>query len=516
MTTRKSVATAVAAGMALTCVGLASVQASSHKEAPFITELPKVDNTDVYAFRSYESGREDYVTLIANFIPFQDPFGGPNFYALDEDALYEIKIDNDGDALEDMTFQFRFDNEFRNLAVPAGTGTDGQPVENPVAVINIGPIDEPADANLNRIERYTIDVKRGHRGRNSHPVTNAHTGGHTFIKPVSNIGQKSIPDYQAYAQQHMYTVAIPGCDMYGRAFVGQRREGFFINISEIFDLINIPPGEIIGARTAAENILDAKNVTSLALEVPTHCLVDEDPVIGVFATASLPKNRMLKDNPTLDEPEKTRGPYVQVSRLGNPLVNEVVIGNPDKNLFNASEPVNDVENFGNYVLFPTLPVLVNQLFGFTIPDTPRTDLLQAFVTGIPGLTKPANVNLETLEGAGEMMRLNTGIPPNPSAVVGNLGFLECDLAGFPNGRRPIDDVVDIELTAAEGAITPANPNGLQTCDLSGGVENATVVNMGSVVTDGAAGSPDLFLDAFPYLGTPLPGSPIEAIAPGNG
>jgi hypothetical protein len=363
-------------------------------------------------------------------------------------------------------------------------------------------------------------TRGGRRSGTVAAVTDANSGDTQFIKPVDNIGQKSIPDYETYANQHIYDVNIPGCDVPGsRLFVGQRREGFYINLGEIFDLINIPPEELLGGRDAGENIIDDKNVTTFALEVPIQCLVaGNEPVIGAWATASLPQARVLDPIPD-DEYEATveGGAWTQVSRLGSRLVNEVVIGLPDKNLFNASQPANDVTNFATYVTNPSLPVLANLLFGVEVPATPRLDLVQAFVTGVPGLTNPANVNLDTLAGAGEMLRLNTSVPVTPIGSQSDLGFLDCDLGGFPNGRRPIDDVVDIELTVALGAITPENPNGLQTCDVTD-PPNPEVVNPGAVVTDGAslANAGDLFIDTFPYLGTPRPGSPAEASEPNGG
>ena len=449
--------------------------------------------------------------MLANFIPFQDPYGGPNFYPFDEDALYEINIDNDGDAVEDITYQFQFDNKYRNATVPTGPGLDGAETSTAVAVINTGTIEMPADADLNRVDTYTVKVARD-GAENGKSVVDANSGKRTFIKPIANIGQKSIADYAAYAHQHVYDVTLPGCHTPARLFVGQRREGFFINVGEIFDLINLDP---LGSRDSGVNILDGKNINTVALEVPTKCLVaGDEPVIGTWATASLPETRTLIPDPTVDKPEQTSGDFVQVSRLGSPLVNEVVIGVPDKNLFNASEPQDDVAQFAGYVTNPTLPVLANALFGTAIPATPRVDLVQAFVTGIPGLTQPANVDLETFEGAGEMLRLNTAVPVTPLGSQQDLGFLACDLAGFPNGRRPMDDVVDIELSAALGAVSADNPNALQTCDVSD-PNNPQIVNEGAVVNDGAslANAGDLFMDAFPYLGTPLPGSPSEASEP---
>ncbi len=492
-----------------------SAQASSYRETPFITELPKVDNTDLYVFRSYEGGREDFVALISNWQPFQDSYDGPNYFALDENALYEIQIDNNGNSVEGITFQF--DNTFRNLAVPSNT--QGEPVNNAVPIINIGTIETPADTQLNWVERYTVNVVRGdRRSGNSQSVNNAASSGARFIKPVDNIGQKSIPDYEGYANQHIYNINIPGCSEQGRVFVGQRREAFYLNLGEIFDLINLDP---LGARDGEQNIIDDKNITSIALEVPTSCLVaDNEPVIGGWATVSLPQAHVLDPTPSVDDPTVEGGAWTQVSRLGSPLVNEVVIGLPDKNLFNASQPANDVSDFATYVTNPTLPVLVDILFfggqGDAVPAAPRLDLVQAFVTGVDGLTKPTNVDLETLEGAGEMLRLNTALPPvGPNdAGFSDLGFLGCDLGGFPNGRRPVDDVIDIELSVAMGAITAQNPNNLQTCDIT--TNPPQVVNAGAVVTNGVAltnAGDGLFIGSFPHLGTLLPGSPAEASEP---
>lgn len=328
-------------------------------------------------------------------------------------------------------------------------------------------------------------------------------------------GEKSIPDYQSYADAHIYDVTIPGCSAAGaRVTVGQRREGFYINLGEVFDLINLNP---VGDRSEGQNIIDDKNVTSFALEIPTACLTaGQEPVIGAWATASLPQARVLDPTPGVNTPTADGGAWTQVSRLGSPLVNEVVIGLADKNLFNASQPANDVSNFGTYVTNPTLPVLANVLFDTAVPTLPRLDLVQAFVTGVPGLTKPANVNLDTLAGAGEMLRLNTLVPA-PIGSQSDLAFLDCDLGGFPNGRRPIDDVVDIELSVALGAITAENPNGLQTCDVSNPASPSVVP--GAVVTDGASlanAGDGLFIDQFPYLGLPLPGSPFESSEPNGG
>lgn len=500
--------------------------ASSHREAPFIAEHPKVDGTDFYMFMSYEANRTGYVTLIANYDPLQDAYGGPNYFSLDPNALYEIEIDNNGDSQEDLTFQFRFTNAYGQANIPSLSVTNGKvPVAGgpaggvEIPLVNLGTGSGASPGALNVTEAYTLTLVRGNRRTGmATPVTATDGKTTTFTKPIDNIGTKSIPNYAAYANQYIYNINIPGCmvngaQATGRVFAGQRQEGFVVNLGQVFDQVNLNP---LGARNSASNTIGNKNVTSLALEIPASCLTaNADPVIGAWTTASLRQSRLLNGAPTGPTtttaagggvgPELAGGPWTQVSRLGSPLVNEVVIGITDKDKFNASQPMNDVANFGTYVLYPTLPVLVNVLFSVPPPATPRNDLLAAFVTGVTATvngasfkyTAPANQTVP-----GEMLRLNTAIAAEPIAQQNNLGFLACDLAGFPNGRRPYDDVVDIELTVVEGALT--STNGLQTCDPSGATP--VVVNAGAVVNDGAEPLAASYLTVFPYLNTPVPGS----------
>ena len=476
--------------------------ASSHREAPFIAGSPRVDGTDFYMFRSYEPGRDAYVTLIANYLPLQDPSGGPNFFALDSKALYEINVDNTGDGREDITFQFRFTDTYKNLAVPAGAMANV-----PVPLANIGPIDVTA-ANLNMVQTYSLSVVRGGR-RTGTPmlVGNSSSGGTVFTKPADNIGTKSIPDYDAYAANFIYQASIPGCMQAARVFVGQRKEGFVVNLGEIFDLVNTNPA---GSRQGEPNTLSGKNVTSLALEVPISCLTaGTEPVIGAWTTASVRQARVV--NPTPSTPARTTidgGAWTQVSRLGMPLVNEVVIGLPDKDKFNGSEPRNDAQ-FATYVTNPTLPVLLNVLFGDAaqVPATPRNDLVAAFLTGVPGLNQPATVT------PSEMLRLNTSIAPALPADQRDLGVLAGDTAGFPNGRRPFDDVTDIELRVAAGALcSAALMCGTQTADPNAGAPytdgaRAAGASAATSVVNGRVNAADTYAEVFPYLLTPLPGSP---------
>ena len=483
--------------------------ASSHREAPFIAGQPKVDGTDFYMFRSYEPGREGFVTFIANYNPLQDAYGGPNYFTLDPKALYEIRVDNDGDARPDLTFQFRFTNTYKNLAVNAG----GQKVAVPL--INIGPVDAMGN-NLNLTQSYTIDLVRGDsRGGDREPVGNVTLGGRTFFKPVDNIGNKSIADYPAYAANFVYDIDIPGCSAPGRVFVGQRKDGFVVNLGEIFDLVNLNPA---GPRDGEPNTIADKNVTSIALEVPINCLARHgEPVIGAWTSASLRQGQVLDPTPergdTGDGVRIAGGPWTQISRLGMPLVNEVVIGLPDKNRFNGSRPEHDAQ-FATYVTNPTLPVLLNALFGNAaqVPGTPRNDLVTVFLTGVPGLNQPQHVK------PAEMLRLNTSLAPTPAAMQNDLGVLGGDLAGFPNGRRPFDDVVDIELRAAEGALCGVAGNcGSMTKDPNNGLPytdgaRAAGADAANVHLSGKVSPTDYYLDRFPYLLDPFPGSP-NGVAP---
>lgn len=480
--------------------------ASSHREAPFIAGQPKVDGTDFYMFRSYEPGRSGFVTFIANYNPLQDAYGGPNYFSLDPKALYEILIDNDGDARADLSFQFRFTNTYKNLTVNAG----GKQVAVPLT--NIGPVDAQGD-NLNLTQSYSIELVRGDPRTGQHEtVGNATLGGHTFFKPIDNIGNKSIANYPAYAANFMYAISIPGCATPGRVFVGQRKDGFVVNLGEIFDLVNLNP---VGPRDGQPNTIADKNVTSIALEVPTGCLTKKDPVIGAWTTASLRQGTVLSPEPDRgDAGDGVRihgGAWTQVSRLGMPLVNEVIIGLPDKNRFNGSNPAHDAQ-FLTYVTNPTLPVLLNALFGSAamVPGTPRDDLVTVFLTGVKGLNQPAHVT------PSEMLRLNTSVAPVLPASQNDLGVLGGDVAGFPNGRRPFDDVVDIELRVAMGALCGAVGNcGAMTKDPNNGLPytdgaRAAGPDQANAHPSGAESPDDFYLDVFPYLLDPIPGSPNGA------
>jgi len=492
-TQRWSLAALVAGTACMTF--MAPAGASSHREAPFLTNAPKVDGTDFYMFRSYAAGRQDYVTLIADYIPFQDPQGGPNFYQFDPNALYEIHIDNNGDAKEDITFQLRFKSTSKRTALNIGGKQVLIPLINSSTISGVNP------ASLNVRETYTIDMVKGDRRSGTRTRLAGTNGATEFDKPVDNIGDKtfgSTTGYETYANQHIYDITIPGCGS-GKVFVGQRKEPFYIAVGKIFDLFNLNP---LGAEAAGnKNDLEGKNVSSIALEIPVSCLaVAGEPVIGGYATASVRQGRLINPSPAsgINNAVKEGGPWAQVSRLGMPLVNEVIIGMDDKDRFNSSKPTGDAQ-FLTYVTNPVLPAVVETLFPSAKAPTnfPRNDLVTAFLKGLPGLNQPRNVV------ASEMLRLNTTITPTAQSAQNPLGVAGGDNAGFPNGRRPGDDIVDIELRVAMGALcalTGANDT------LGVGCKPSDAPAGALKLTDGVRKTAADFKPAFPYLNTPLPGN----------
>jgi len=476
--------TSLALGVISTSVTTTAL-ASSHREAPFITSMPKVDGSDFYMFRSYETGREDHITLIANYYPLQAAYGGPNYFDMENDALYQIHIDNNGDAVEDITYSFRFQDVVNDLAL----NINGTQVSVPLKNIGvIGPDTTDTD-NVYVRQTYTVDQILGdRRSGGATALVNAENGSGTFRKPMDNIGNKSISNYPAYADAHIYNMTIPGCSEPGKVFVGQREDPFSVNLGEIFDLVNTNP---LGPVDAESNVIDGTNVLSIALEVPTTCLTQgSEDVIGAWTTASIRQARVINPFPDAENNKAAAvkgGAWTQVSRLGMPLVNEIVIGLKDKDSFNASEPKDDTQ-FATYVTNPTMPALLEILYPGTAvaPNLyPRTDLVEAFLTGLDGLNQPANVV------GSEMLRLNTNTPAIPALSQSNLGALDSDAAGFPNGRRPGDDVVDIVLRVAMGAL----------------ITDSTIApNNTAPLTDGATIDATEFSSEFPYILAPTAGS----------
>jgi hypothetical protein len=448
---------------------------SSHREAPEVSKDPVADNTDVYAFVSPD--RPDSVTLIANFIPFQNPQGGPNFYEFGDDVLYEIHVSNRGDAQPDVTYQFRFTTKVRN----ANT-----------FLYNVGPIGSITDPNWNRPQYYSVTrVARGDRPRMI---------ASNLTCPPVNIGPRSTPDYARFTDQAVHP--IQG----GRkVFAGQRSDGFHVDLGSIFDLGTLRPFQmahlIPSATAAGVNGTQGLNVHSIAIQVPIRDLTryrdkPTDPlaprsVIGVWATASRQRSRVW-------DPEKGRytwhGPWSQVSRLGNPLFNEVITPMAKKDTWNAKTPSGD-KDFARYVAKPELAGLLPVLYPGVFPNLAkytkdRADLLAILLTGIPKGVVPGFQNFTGTTQA-DMLRLNVAIPPtkDPNPI----GLVAGDPAGFPNGRRIIDDVVAIELRAVAGATIPLVDPSYTPDAASGGLN------------DGTSNTNLPYLESFPYLGNPAGG-----------
>lgn len=458
--------------------------ASSHREAPLIVADPLADNTDTYAFRSTEPGRSGFVTLIGNWIPFQEPSGGPHFYKFDDTVLYEIYVDNTGDGVEDVTYQFRFKTKFTNpdsilgMAAPnqAVSGTGG--VEPLITSLDDPDYNEPQTYSVTRIDRRT--------GKQTVLAKD-------LVTPPNNIGERTTPNYEnALGQAAVYSLPNGG-----KVFAGQRDEGFYIDVGGVFDTLKL---KSIGATDGVDSTAGF-NVSTIAIEVPIQELTRtgalpggptaSDAVIGVWSTSSRQKISVLRSSAFENsEDPLTVGPYQQVSRLGSPLVNELVIPLKLKDSFNRSTPAGDSQ-FAQFVTNPQLAQLLSAVFSITVPTAPRNDLVAIFATGIP-VNNVTGPNFTTFLSDGrphEMLRLNVAIPPssNPS----RLGLLGGDVAGFPNGRRVFDDVVDISLRAVAGG-TPFTP--------------ATNISPNNTLGDGVANNDVPFLTRFPYLGTPQSGN----------
>lgn len=470
--------------------------ASSHREAPFISTMHQVDASDFYMFMSYEAGRDGYVTLIANYNPLQNPGAGPNFHVMDPNAVYDFNVDSNGDGKANKTFRFKFTNTSKDLQVPAGDVNQSEPL------LNIGPISASDTSNLNRTETFTVQMLTNGQSGSGQMLKNTANGSSVFTKPVDNIGGKTFSNYDQYANTHIYQVNIPGCSQPGKVFAGQRKDSFVAYLGGIFDLVNLNP---LGARDANPNALTRQNLDTLSLEIPASCLgaTSQQPILGAWTTSSIPRYRYIGDN---GQPFNFSD-YVQVSRLGAPLVNELVIGLKDKDKFNGSQPSGDGQ-FLSYVTKPTLPVLLNVLFNTKVPGTPRNDLVAAFLTGVKGLNQPANVT------PSEQLRLNTSIAPTAPAQQNDLGVLGGDMAGFPNGRRPYDDVVDIALRVEGGALCGFNADmncGSMTSDPNNGAPftdgaRSPGPTYATEKLSGAESNTDTYFSYFPYLATPVPGT----------
>ena len=456
---------------------------SSHREAPEIAKDPVADSTDVYAFVSPD--QPGTVTLIANYVPLQEPAGGPNFYEFGDDVRYEIHVDNNGDGQPDVTYRFQFQTRLRNPDT---------------FLYNTGPILSLDSPNWNRRQFCTVSKVNAQGG-----ITPLGAG---LPCPPCNIGPLSTPDYPALAG-----AAVHGLGGGVKLFAGQRAEGFYVDLGSIFDLANLRPFQqlhnqfgmnVFAGPAPGVNATNHLNVHSIAIQVPTTDLVrggasgEADPrsVIGVWTTASRQRVRLwdADNGENLDS-----GPFRQVSRLGNPLINEVIIALGDKDRWNTLPPAGD-KQFAHYYAHPELAGLLPVLYPGVFPNLAalvksgqaRADLEAILLTGIPAGIVPGFQN-STGPLQADMLRLNTAISPTANPNI--LGVIGGDLAGFPNGRRVFDDVVTIELRAIAGLTVPLVD------------KTFTPDKAAGQVTDGldpsSVSAP--YLSQFPYLGVPYSG-----------
>jgi Domain of unknown function (DUF4331) len=455
--------------------------ASSHREAPLISLDPAADNTDLYAFVSPD--RPDTVTVVANYIPLQEPAGGPNFATFDPSVLYEIKVDNNGDGKEDLSYQFRFRSGYTNPNT---------------FLYNTGPIMSLNDKNLNFRQYYSVTRVAGKQSKSL---------GDNFQVAPANIGPRSTPDYNKLAKE---AIGYAGGDDAILVFAGPRDDPFFVDLGSIFDLAGLRPfnqAHLVKQPTAkGVDGVSGYNTHSIVLQVPIdqltqdrqpkHAANDPKAVIGVWATASRRSTTVLRGGASTSS-----GAYVQVSRLGQPLVNEVIIPLGQKDYWNSTYPAQDSQ-FQKYYEKPELAALENLLYGAAIKPartTGRTDLTLILMQGVPGVTAM------TQTVPSDQLRLNTAIPPTAAVGRGNpLGVPAGDLAGFPNGRRLEDDVTDIELRAvADGYGEVLNK-----------LFSLPNLSPNNLVGDGVDTNEVPFLEHFPYVAPPHAGydSPLHPAA----
>jgi hypothetical protein len=471
-TRRRSVLAASLLAALVVCLFPASAAASSHREAPGISKYPLWDNTDLYAFR--DPIVTDQLTIISNWIPLEDPSGFPNFFHFDENAWYQIHIDNDGDGVEDITYRFIFTENVRN----------------PSSFLNfLGPVSSLNDPNINIYYTYTVDKIIG---PSANPPANMVTRiGSGLLEIPNNAGPATYPNAGGYSTGSGLIAGVYSIDGLTKVFAGPRSDMFFADLGWLGDLLNFRPGVIPGNHGGGVNGLAGFNTHTIGLQVPLAQVTknglfpfnsaDPNSIIGVWSDTWVPQNRIYQ---TSGAKPTVSGPFVQVSRLGFPLINEVVIPYGTKDHWNATYPKDDAQ-FMTYYQNPELAAIINALYPIVPkPPNPRADML-VLGLGVPGLTsRPGEVFSDEL-------RINLAVTPTQIAPVdktNRMGVLGGDNAGFPNGRRPWDDIVDIEIQVVMGVLQPAF--------------NVAPNNQ---LGDGVDGPDKPFLAAFPYLRSPSSG-----------
>jgi Domain of unknown function (DUF4331) len=472
---------------------------SSHREAPEISKDPVADSTDLYAFVSPENNGT--VTLIANYIPLEPPDAGPNFYEFDDNVVYCINVDNDGDGRPDIVYQFTFSTTLRDPSY---------------FLYNVGPITSLSSPNWNRAQTFTL---RSFEGLGEETLL-----GTGLPCPPCNVGPLSTPDYGALA-----AAAVSEVGNGIKAFAGQRAEGFYVDLGAVFDLGNLRPfqgdhagwaGTGLPSMAAGVNSTAGVNVHTLALQIPMNQLTrdrqaptSQTGTIGVWTTASRQQVRILEEGDGDGDfawMRSNHGPFVQVSRLGNPLFNEVLIPLSTKDYWNTQPPSRDAQ-FAGYVSSPQLATLLPGLFPGVFPaladySKPRADLLAILLTGIPSGVVPGFPGNYTGSVQADMLRLNMTIPPTPTTSASNLGVVGGDNAGYPNGRRVFDDVVTVELRAVAGATIPL----VDTSYTPDAAAKGISMGLTAGPSDLAALGTENYLSTFPYLGQPYSGYAVPA------
>ena len=438
--------------------------ASSHREAPGISKDPSADNTDAYFFR--DPVDPSRLVMISNWIPLEEPAGGPNFFHFEEGIRFEINVDSNGDGLEDIVYRAEFTRHVRNPNT---------------FLQNTGAVAAPDDPNQNVYYTYTLKKCFGPSpGQASCTVLGA-----DLLEAPNNVGSKSFPN--GYGKGSNIATTVYDVDDDTKVFAGPRAEGFYVDLGVIFDLIHFRPGTEVGNVGGGVNSTAGYNVHSLAISVPIQKLTangtaptdpnDPNAIVSMWSSTWRQKTTTLTGT---GAPPVPSGDWIQVSRIGNPLINEVVIPLGMKDQFNATYPVDDAQ-YGASVLQPELPGILHALFGVDVPPNPRTDLL-LLVQGLTGL------NQRPGEVISDQLRLNTAIFPTPVYAVNRMGVLAGDMSGFPNGRRPYDDVVDIALRVVAGVLVQ-------------GFDKAPNNQLG----DGVDGPDVPYIAGFPYLATPHSG-----------